>query len=257
MNGHVPIIKLLLSHGARIASADQQHCTPLHLACKKGALESVTQLLAYGANIYATDHRQWTPLHYASYNGFPKVCKKLLTWSADTDPKLRNAKNSQNKVAFNICKNPDTKLGFRIIWKSAKEGDLDMVRILIREGQDPNEQTQHERNTPLHLAAQNGHILIVMYLLDQKAVSNMLNSQDKTPLDLCKESLRKFEPKATKKISTKSQPTPKKGSLHDRLIQVNKRLTEAMGLEKEAAAEDDYEKDFEEENKASEQKPKN
>ena len=56
-------------------------------------------------------------------------------------------------MAFNICATPPTKLGFRIIWKAAKEGDLDMVRILIREGQDPDEATQHQRNTPLHLAA--------------------------------------------------------------------------------------------------------
>jgi hypothetical protein len=50
-------------------------------------------------------------------------------------------KNSQNKIAFNISKNPETKTGFRIIWPAARDGDLDMVRLLIREGQDPNEQT--------------------------------------------------------------------------------------------------------------------
>ena len=141
MKNHVPVIKLLLSSNARLEAKDHQECTPLHLACKKGAYEAVSTLLANGANIFAEDERQWTPLHYAAYNGQPKVCKKLLTWSADSDPKLRDAKNSQNKTALNICKNPETKLGFRIIWQSAKAGDLDMLRILIREGQDINEQT--------------------------------------------------------------------------------------------------------------------
>ena len=69
------------------------------------------------------------------------MCKQLLSFSADKDPKLRDALNSQNKTAFNICKSPPTKLGFRIIWKAAKEGDLDMVRILIREGANINEAT--------------------------------------------------------------------------------------------------------------------
>jgi len=50
-----------------------------------------------------------------------------------------------------------------------------MLRILLREGQDPNEQTQAERNTALHLAAQNGHILIVLFLLDQKATAERPN----------------------------------------------------------------------------------
>jgi len=76
------------------------------MACKKGSLDAVGALLANGANIFAVDERQWTPLHYAAYNGHPKVCKKLLTWSADSDPKLFDAKNSQDKTAFNICKNP-------------------------------------------------------------------------------------------------------------------------------------------------------
>ncbi len=106
----------------------------MHLACKKGSYEACSMLLAYDSNIYALDERKWTPLHYAAYNGFPKVCKKLLTWSVDHDPKLRDARNSQNRVAFNISKNPETKLGFRIIWRAARDGDLDLVRILIREG---------------------------------------------------------------------------------------------------------------------------
>lgn len=153
MRNNTSILNLLIKNKAKIESADELKCTPLHLACKKGAFEAVCTLLAYGANIYASDSRKWTPLHYAAYNGEPRVCKKLLTWEADNDPKLRDTRNSQNKVAFNICKNPETKLGFRIIWRAATIGDLDMVRILIREGQNINEQTQAKRNTPLHLAA--------------------------------------------------------------------------------------------------------
>ena len=61
-------------------------------------------MLIYEANIYAVDERKWTALHYAAYNGYGKVCKKLLTWSADTDPKLRDTRNSQNKLAFNVPK---------------------------------------------------------------------------------------------------------------------------------------------------------
>lgn len=91
-------------------------------------------LLDLKANIYALDERGWTPLHYASYNGHPKICKKLLTFSVDEDPKLRDTRNIQNKTSVIIWKNPATKEGFKIIWKAAKEGDLDMVRIILREG---------------------------------------------------------------------------------------------------------------------------
>lgn len=94
MKNHVPVIRLLLSSKANLEAKDSQHCTPLHLACKKGAYESIAVLLAYGSNIFAQDERQWTPLHYAAYNGHPNVCKQLLSFAADTDPKLRDSLNS-------------------------------------------------------------------------------------------------------------------------------------------------------------------
>ena len=141
MRNHTEVIRLLIKNKAVLEAKDVQECTPLHLACKKGCNEAVSMLLAYESNIYALDERKWTPLHYSAYNGYPRVCKKLLTWSVDRDPKLRDTRNSQNKVAFNVCKNPDTKLGFRIIWRAARDGELDLMRILIREGQDINEQS--------------------------------------------------------------------------------------------------------------------
>lgn len=65
-----------------------------------------------GANIYAQDHREWTALHYAAYNGHKRVCNQLLKWEADKDI-LREMKNTQDKKPIHICKNPETKEGFK------------------------------------------------------------------------------------------------------------------------------------------------
>ena len=51
------------------------------------------------------------------------------------------------------------------IWRACRDGDLDLVRILIREGQSPNEQTEKFKNSPLHIAGKHGHTLIVKFLL--------------------------------------------------------------------------------------------
>lgn len=182
MNNHDSVVASLLRVGANKEAKDELHCTPLHLACKKGSQECIELLLQSGADIMSLDNRQWTPLHYASYNGHPKAVNFLLKWEADFD-KLRFVKNSQGKTAFIISKNDNVKKAFNRkllyslfpnlhfflsdIWLACKEGALDIVRIMIREGQDENQKTQTMGNTPLHIAARNGHYLIVKYLLEQ------------------------------------------------------------------------------------------
>ena len=56
-----------------------------------------------------------------------------------------------------------------------------MVRILIREGENLNIQTERERNTPMHVAARNGHYLIVKYLLENGAKPDITNNRGLTP----------------------------------------------------------------------------
>ncbi len=71
---------------------------------------------------------------------------------------------------------------FLDIWRACRDGDLDLVRIIIREGQDINEQTQYLKNTPLHIAAFNGHFLIVKYLVEAGANPIITNRDGLTPL---------------------------------------------------------------------------
>jgi ankyrin repeat protein len=74
----------------------------------------------------------------ASYNGHSKIVNFLLKWEADGDV-LQEMRTSQNKIAFNMSKDKDTKKAFTHVWRACKEGELDLVRCLVREGQDPNE----------------------------------------------------------------------------------------------------------------------
>ena len=80
---------------AELEQLDDLKCTPLHLACKKGASDAVQMLLQNGANIYAQDERQWTALHYAAYNGHAGIVNFLLKWEADGDA-LADMQTSQN-----------------------------------------------------------------------------------------------------------------------------------------------------------------
>lgn len=147
---HEAVVLELIKVKANLESKDELKCTALHLACKKGSQACIELLLKYNAEIYAQDNRKWTPLHYASYNGHPKAVNFLLKWEADFD-RLIGMKNTQEKTAFIISKNDKVKKAFERkynphikfllkiivdIWKASKDGNLDMVRMMIREGQN-------------------------------------------------------------------------------------------------------------------------
>jgi ankyrin repeat protein len=132
---HEAVVLELIKVKANLESKDELKCTALHLACKKGSQACIELLLKYNAEIYAQDNRKWTPLHYASYNGHPKAVNFLLKWEADFD-RLITMKNTQEKTAFIISKNDKVKKAFEHIWKASKDGNLDMVRMMIREGQN-------------------------------------------------------------------------------------------------------------------------
>jgi len=169
------MVKLLIANGADIEFSSEDKCTPLHYAAKKGSLDCVKVLLNAKAVIYKQDQRLWTPLHYAAYNGHKKVVNFLLYWDADYE-KLRLMRNSQNKKAEEIVTDPDVKFAFNLIWKAAAEGDLDMVRILHREGQSLDQETWFKKNTALHLAVINRHNLIIRYLIESGASTTIQNA---------------------------------------------------------------------------------
>ena len=88
------------------------------------------------------------------------------------------------------------------IWKACQDGDLDQVRIIIREGQDINEQSQDQQNTPLHIAAANAHYLIVKYLAEVNANPIIVNKKGQTPLQLFNDKFNESHP-----LATLSRPT--------------------------------------------------
>jgi ankyrin repeat protein len=67
---------------------------------------------------------------------------------------------------------------------AASEGHLEIVRILLdRAGSDANARDKYN-STPLHLAAEQGHLEIVQILLAQNADANAADDRGWTPLDL-------------------------------------------------------------------------
>ncbi len=67
------------------------------------------------------------------------------------------------------------------------------MRILHRQGQSLDEQTQKLKNTPLHISAKFGHFLIVKYMLENKCNPDIKNRDGMTAFNFADEARRQIE----------------------------------------------------------------
>jgi len=207
LNNHPHLIQFLYDNGADLECQNDESCTPLHLAAKKGHIESVKTLLDLGTDIYALDIRKWNALHYASYNGHGKTVNLLCKYDSDFE-RMREMQNSQGKVPKEIAPSETIKFQFHTIWKAAYDGNLDVLRRLHRFGEDINAQTPIYRSTPLIIATQRHHILVVKYLLDNGASRELRDEHGRNAYEYAVEALRliKFD-KDKKKIVDPTKAT--------------------------------------------------
>lgn len=76
--GHLLIVKFLISKGAEVDAVDADKETPLMLTCEQGHLPVIEYLLKKGANINHENIRKWTPIYKAIFNAKDLPSVKLL-----------------------------------------------------------------------------------------------------------------------------------------------------------------------------------
>lgn len=137
---------------------------PVHLALTQGDIQRMKQLLDAGASPNRTIIRGHTPLITASRVGRPDIVSVLL--QAGANPK------HQDDLGW-------TSLHHAILEERA---NLSVVTMLVDAGADVNAQDRRLR-TPLHRAAQYGHVDIVQYLLKTGANPNSKDESGWTPYE--------------------------------------------------------------------------
>ncbi|PPD66744.1 hypothetical protein GOBAR_DD36379 [Gossypium barbadense] len=81
-----------------------------------------------------------------------------------------------------LFKDHPKSLSFIALHMAAANGHLDIVEYLIGRGVDVNA-SNVENNTPLHWACLNGHVEVVKKLVSAGANVSLLNSHERTPID--------------------------------------------------------------------------
>jgi len=137
---------------------------PLYVAVVRGDINEVDRLLKDGVSPNQTATLGWTALIAAVVRDHPLIAKRLL--DAGADPEQRN---NYGWAPLHHAIRPSS-------------ANLDMIEILVRHGANVDVTDRHLR-TPLHRAAQFGHVEAVRLLLRLGADPGARDENGWTPLD--------------------------------------------------------------------------
>lgn len=173
--GHLPIVKVLIEHGADV---NNPACPPLCAACSAGDIATVKFLIEHGAGMKAfTSYNVKlirNPLTAAAHSGNAELVEYLIEKGADLHCNGDNQNPLEEACA---CSRYDVlkvlfKHGAKIqnfqLHSACKRADLDMVKFLLDQGTDI-----HACNaiglTPFAVAYSTGDVALVAFLLERGA----------------------------------------------------------------------------------------
>ena len=200
--GHEAVVTLLLTHGADANQADNDGQSPLLRAAVNCRTVVVALLLSKGGNANQADSTGFSPLHRAAANGYEAVVAVLLSKGANADQadnkgqkpidvadtqKIKDiffahAKEKQERGGEELAEqqqppnNEATSNGQAVStlvdksqwFQAAEQGDLALIHQGIKDKIDVNCQDS-KGCTAVYLAAKEGHLGLVEYLISQQA----------------------------------------------------------------------------------------
>jgi ankyrin repeat protein len=159
---------LLQQDPALVNKVDKYGLTPLHWACDHGQIDAVNLLIEKGADVNFVEKRLFLrqPIHFATLNGNINITKILIQNGADVK-----------------CKEYR---GWQPIFGAAYGGYVKLMEELIAAGADMRATTSN-KDTILHIAAQNQQKNVIQFILGEekdKNWMNLLNNDGKRAADL-------------------------------------------------------------------------
>jgi ankyrin repeat protein len=184
--GHKDMVELLLTNKANVNYKENAGRTPLHVAAENGYTEIAALLLANGANVNAKCRDGYTPMHVAAVFGNKDLVDLLVANKAEYNIQDAAAIGDLEKVKVMLKDNPDLAFskdfsGQTALHWAATQGRTDVVKLLLANKADVNAKAGKIGSTPLFDAVSSRHKEVVELLLTGGADVNA-KSNDQTPL---------------------------------------------------------------------------
>lgn len=194
--GHINIIKYLLSIRANVNIVDKEGDSTLHYAAFGNQPDIMRILLVHGAHINVVNSSRCSALHISAHKRPPHCIKVLLEFGANVniqdsygDTALHDAIGKENtEVVELLCNAPNLDLtvrnnrGFNALHHAALKGNITATRKILLLAPQLVDIKKNDGFAPLHLASLNGHSGVVDVLVREgKADINIRNNRRQTP----------------------------------------------------------------------------
>ena len=162
--------------GEVLADPDEERGAEMIYATREGAATEVKNFLADGVPVGYKDASGWTALKWAACEGHEEILALLIEHGAAED----------EVESLSLDKSPEdgAPAGSSLHWAAYKGHTRLVWRLLTCKPKLSARGLDGEENTPLHLAAAGGHVLILKTLLSEGCDVALKNAYGNTALQL-------------------------------------------------------------------------
>ena len=125
---------VLVDNGAALGVRDVHGRTPLHFATMWGYHRLIKPLAPSQEAFYFKDNDGCTPLYYACKNSHVEVIRKIIVQTPDAISDLMKVANNDGTTPLSVR----TGSGGKILHVACDKGDINLVKMLLEVGADPN-----------------------------------------------------------------------------------------------------------------------
>ena len=184
--GDIAQLRSLVKSGLDVNEGDYDRRTALHLAASEGLLEAV-QFLVHEAKANPSPVDRWggTPLDDANRSRYTEVSNFLVTAGGKMGrtSELAGTGNGNGPSAGHAGLTLNGRNPAQLLCDAASKGDIAQLRMMVAHGLDVND-GDYDRRTALHLAASEGVLEAVQFLIGEaKADNSPIDRWGGTPLD--------------------------------------------------------------------------
>ena len=165
-NGHEKVCAILVANGAELEKTNNDGCTPLYRAVSNGHKGTVTFLLKSGADIDKATRAGRSPALLACWSGQAECLEILMNNKCN----INKQDNDKWSCLFSACANNHIAC-LDLLLKNRQLGDINGATNTNDRGQ-----------TPLYMAAKQGHLEVLARLLERGAHVNAVDNDGDTPI---------------------------------------------------------------------------